>query len=168
MQGGDGLRPGWDEYFLRLAELVAERATCPRQHVGAVLVRERRILATGYNGAPRGLPHCTEVGCSLYGEHCTRAVHAELNALLQCARFGVAAEGATLYCTHTPCLECAKALVNAGVHEVVYRHPYADDRANVEALLREAGLVLRRGPEGDGAGAARGTGASGEGGARAE
>lgn len=123
---------------------MAERATCDRQHVGAVLVRERRILATGYNGAPRGLPHCTEVGCLLYGEHCTRAVHAELNALLQCARFGVAADGATLYCTHTPCVECAKALINAGVREVVYRRPYADDRADVEELFRAAGVLLRQ------------------------
>ncbi|MDI3317711.1 MAG: dCMP deaminase family protein [Bacillota bacterium] len=138
------MRPGWDEYFLSVAELVAERATCDRQHVGAVLVRERRILATGYNGAPRGLPHCTEVGCLLYGEHCTRAVHAELNALLQCARFGVAADGATLYCTHTPCVECAKALINAGVREVVYRRPYADDRADVEELFRAAGVLLRQ------------------------
>mgnify|MGYP001202327963 CR=1 FL=1 len=123
-------RPSWDEYFLQMAKLVATRATCPRRRVGAILVRDHRVLATGYNGAVSGAPHCDDVGCLIVvrdgRESCERAVHAELNAIIQCARNGVAAVGATMYCTDFPCVVCAKAMVQAGVRRVVYLSEYPD------------------------------------------
>lgn len=135
-------RPSWDEYFLQMATLVAGRSTCPRRHVGAVLVRDRRVVATGYNGSVRGAPHCDEVGCLLEGGHCRRTVHAELNALLQCAYHGVTSVGATLYTTDFPCLDCAKALIQAGVRSVVFRSDYPDRHA--AAVLDAAGLDVFR------------------------
>ena len=110
--------------------------------MGAVLVKDRRILATGYNGAPTGLPQCDEVGCEVYAGHCTRAVHAELNALLQCARFGVAAQGAVLYTSHAPCVDCAKSLVMAAISEVHYKQGYADNRGEPLLLLQGAGVAV--------------------------
>ncbi|EKP95456.1 deoxycytidylate deaminase [Thermaerobacter subterraneus] len=133
-------RPPWDAYFMELAEVVARRSTCPRRHVGAVLVRDRRILATGYNGAPPGFPHCTEAGCLMQDGHCVRTIHAEANAILQAALHGVTVKGSTLYTTATPCLHCAKLLIGAGVVRVVYRDWYPDPRA-VEFLER-AGIPL--------------------------
>lgn len=139
-------RPSWDEYFLQLAQLVATRATCPRRQVGAVLVRDHQILATGYNGAIRGAPHCTEVGCLLVKngerESCVRAVHAELNALLQCALNGVSSKGSTLYVTDYPCVHCAKALVQAGVVRVVYMKDYPDPHS--EEIFLSAGLQVEK------------------------
>ncbi len=137
-------RPDWNDYFLRMADLVAERSTCPRLHVGAVLVRETRVIATGYNGSVRGQPHCDDVGCLMVSGHCKRAVHAELNALLQCAAAGVPAEGATLFCTTFPCIDCAKALVQAGIRRVVYRHDYPDPHA--KAILSAGGVIVE-GPQ---------------------
>ena len=102
-------RPGWDEYFMEIARTVATRATCPRASVGAVLTREHRILTTGYNGAPRGVAHCLEVGCMIVDGHCLRATHAEANAIVQGALHGVALAGATAYCTHQPCVELLEA-----------------------------------------------------------
>ncbi len=142
-------RPSWDDYFLDMARLVATRATCPRRRVGAVLVRDRRVIATGYNGAVRGAPHCDEVGCLLVDGHCRRATHAELNALLYCAAYGVSSAGATLYCTDFPCVDCAKALVQAQVRHVVYLADYPDP--NSAAVLEAGGVTLRKaepGPEG--------------------
>lgn len=124
-----GGRPGWDAYFLAIASTVGSRSTCLRRRVGAVLVRDRRILATGYNGAPRGLPHCREVGCEMEHGHCVRAVHAEVNAVVQAALHGVSTEGATLYCTSQPCYACAKLIVNAGVVRVVDQEAYDDPRS---------------------------------------
>lgn len=134
------IRPDWKDYFLRMADLVAERSTCPRLHVGAVLVRETRVIATGYNGSVRGQPHCDDVGCLMVAGHCKRAVHAEWNALLQCAAAGVPAEGATLFCTAFPCIDCAKALVQAGILRVVYRHDYPDPHA--KAILLDGGVIV--------------------------
>ncbi len=111
------MRPGWDEYFMEIARTVATRATCPRAAVGCVLVREHRILTTGYNGAPRGVAHCTDVGCTVVNEHCVRATHAEANAVVQGALHGVSLQGATAYCTHQPCVNCSKLLISAGVVE---------------------------------------------------
>jgi len=144
-------RPSWDAYFLKIALDVAERATCLRRRVGAVLVRDKRILATGYNGAPRGVPHCAEVGClrreldvpSGQRHELCRGVHAEMNALLQCALHGVAAAGAVLYSTATPCSLCSKMLINAGVRRVVYLGDYPDDLGR--DLLEQAGVELVRG-----------------------
>ena len=128
-------RPSWDEYFLRITEQVAQRATCMRRHVGALLVMDKRILATGYNGSPSGLPHCDEVGCvrdqtnvpSGERQELCRGLHAEMNALLQCAEYGVRTNGATLYCTIYPCSLCAKMLINAGIKRVVVMGEYPDD-----------------------------------------
>lgn len=123
---------------MTLAAMVAQRSTCPRRQVGALLVRDRRILATGYNGSPPGLPHCTEEGCLLLDGHCQRTIHAEQNALVQCALHGVSSQGATLYCTASPCADCTRLLLGAGVQRVVYRDAYPDGLADL--FWSQAGL----------------------------
>lgn len=133
-------RPTWDEYFMEIARSVATRATCPRASVGAVLTRDRRILTTGYNGAPRRVGHCTEVGCLMVDGHCLRATHAEANAIVQGALHGVSLEAATAYCTHQPCAACSKLLISAGVRRIVYADAYPD--AVSQTLLAEAGVEL--------------------------
>lgn len=141
-------RPSWDEYFLRITKEVAERSTCMRRKVGAILVRDKRILATGYNGAPRGLRHCCEVGCireqqnvpSGERHELCRGLHAEQNAFLQAASFGVSSEGSTLYATVYPCSLCAKMAINAGVKRVVTRGDYPDKLA--KEILVEGGVVV--------------------------
>jgi len=125
---------------MEVARTVATRATCPRASVGAVLVREHRILTTGYNGAPRHVAHCTEAGCEMVGGHCVRSTHAEANAVVQGALHGVGLEGATAYCTHQPCVHCAKLLISAGIVKIVYGEPYLDQFA--QQLLAEAGVAL--------------------------
>lgn len=127
-------RPSWDTYFIEIAHLVSTRATCPRRAVGAVIVRDKRIVATGYNGAPAGLPHCPPdgekndwpKGCMISG-HCSRSLHAEQNCLLQAAKIGVACDGTTIYVTCQPCNTCAKMIINAGVARVIYEGEYPDD-----------------------------------------
>jgi dCMP deaminase len=146
-------RPSWDEYFMELAEVVAKRSTCLRRNVGAVVVKDKRVLATGYNGAPSGLAHCTETGCLREklsipsGERVEmcRGLHAEQNALVQAARYGIALEGAVLYCTNQPCITCAKMLINAGIAKVVYRNPYPDQLAR--DLLSESKVVAEQFPK---------------------
>ena len=139
-------RPSLDEYFMEIASVVATRSTCLRHHVGAVLVREKRILSTGYNGAPTGISHCFEVGCrrenveSGYRHELCRAVHAEQNAIIQAAIHGVSTSGATLYCTHQPCILCAKIIINSQIRRVVYGNPYPDDEAL--RFLEEAGVEV--------------------------
>ncbi|HEY8449062.1 MAG TPA: cytidine/deoxycytidylate deaminase family protein [Bacillota bacterium] len=135
-------RPSWDEYFMELADVVARRSTCPRRAVGAVLVRDRRILATGYNGSPPGFPHCTDEGCLLVDGHCVRTIHAEMNAVVQAALHGVSLRGATLYCTSFPCLHCTKVLIGGGVTQVVYRDDYDDELS--WRFLQAAGVAVRR------------------------
>jgi len=138
-------RPSWDDYFLKMAMLVAERSTCLRHHMGAVLVRDRRVLATGYNGAAKGLKDCLELGClreeqgieSGTRHEVCRAIHAEQNAIIQASLHGVSTAGATMYCTHSPCLICAKMIVNAGIERVVSFNEYSD--TNTTDLFREAG-----------------------------
>ena len=128
-------RPSWDAYFILIAADVARRSTCLRRHVGAILVVERRLLATGYNGAPSGVPHCCEVGClrdemnvpSGQRHELCRGLHAEQNAIIQAAKHGVRIDGATLYTTHHPCSICAKMAINAGVVRIVCREDYPDD-----------------------------------------
>lgn len=142
-------RPSWDTYFMEIAQLVKTRATCPRRSVGAVIVRDKRILATGYNGAPRGLAHCPQggpdhdwpQGCMRAG-HCIRALHAEQNAILQAAMIGVACEGSTIYVTCQPCHNCAKMIINAGIVKLIFEGDYPDDFA-IE-LFRESGLEVNR------------------------
>lgn len=123
-----------------VARTVATRATCPRASVGAVLVRDHRILTTGYNGAPSRVAHCTEVGCEMIGDHCVRAVHAEANAIVQGALHGVSLDGSSAYTTHQPCVHCAKLMISAGVRRIVYATPYPDPFA--QRLLGEAGVAL--------------------------
>lgn len=141
-------RPSWDDYFLELADMVAKRSTCLRRRVGAVLVKDERIIATGYNGAPQGLSHCYEAGClrevrgipSGHRYELCRGVHAEQNALINAARYGVSTLDSVLYCTNQPCILCARMLINAGVKKVVHRGGF-DDPLAVQ-FLREAGVEL--------------------------
>lgn len=142
-------RPSWDEYFMGVTEQVAGRSTCLRRQTGAVLVKDRRILATGYNGTPAGLRHCDEVGClrehrsvasGSHHELC-RGIHAEQNAVIQAAKHGIAIDGSTVYATHQPCVLCAKILVNAGVVGIVFRDAYPDPLS--EEILAEAGIESR-------------------------
>src|SRR5271157_3575385 len=141
-------RPDLDEYFMKIASVVAKRSTCLRNQVGALFVKNKRLLTTGYNGAPAGIQHCDEVGCAREGvasgtrhELC-RAVHAEQNAIIQAALHGVSIEGATLYCTHQPCILCAKMLINAKIYRVVYSQSYPDDTAL--RFLSQAGVEVTR------------------------
>ena len=122
-------RPSWDEYFLKLAMLASERATCPRMHVGCVLVKDKFVLATGYNGSLPGQPHCDEVGCLIVDNHCVRTNHAEINALVQATTHGVNIKGATAYITNMSCTTCAKALIAAGIKRVVVFSDYHDTLA---------------------------------------
>jgi dCMP deaminase len=137
-------RPSWDDYFINIAFTVAERSTCDRAHVGAVIVRDRRILTTGYNGAPAGLPHCDEVGHLLVDGHCVRTLHAEQNAIIQAALHGVNIAGSTIYVTHQPCLTCAKMIINAGIRRVVYAGNYPDE--NSRQFFQEAAIALEHLP----------------------
>ena len=129
MRKGKSNRPSWDEYFLKLAMLVSERATCPRMHCECVLVREKRILSTGYNGSIPGDQHCEDAGCMVVDNHCVRTVHAEMNAILQCSIHGISTIGAAAYITNMSCTNCAKALIGAGIKEVVIFSEYHDTLA---------------------------------------
>lgn len=142
-------RLSWDEYFMQMAELTAKRSTCLRRHVGAVIVKDRHIIATGYNGAPRGLSHCGERGGCLRQKmqipsgqrhELCRALHAEQNAIIQAATLGQSIEGGTIYITHQPCVICAKMIINAGLSSIVVREGYPDDLA--KEILDEAGLEI--------------------------
>ncbi|HJJ00345.1 MAG: cytidine deaminase [Coriobacteriia bacterium] len=143
-------RPSWDEYFMDITKRVATRSTCLRRAVGAILVHDKRIIASGYNGGPTGLAHCLDIGClreklgipSGQQHELCRGIHAEQNAIIQAARYGVSIEGATLYCTTQPCTQCTKMLINAGITEIVYAEGYPDDLAR--ELLDESGIVVRR------------------------
>ncbi|TGE34121.1 dCMP deaminase family protein [Desulfosporosinus sp. Sb-LF] len=143
-----GKRPSWDSYFMQMAQVVAGRSTCLRRQVGAVMVKDRQILSTGYNGSPSGLLHCEEIGClrqnlnvpSGERHEICRAVHAEQNALVQAAKHGVSIIGADIYTTHQPCVLCTKLLINVGIKRVIYTHSYPDQFAL--AMAQEAGLVL--------------------------
>ncbi len=133
-------RPGIDEYFIEIAKVVAKRATCPRLNVGAVLVRDKMIISTGYNGSAKGLPHCIDEGCKMYKGHCVRAVHAEANAVAQAAYNGVETHDSTLYITHFPCQACLKILINSGVTRIVYaeRYEHKDSKhAEANAITQE-------------------------------
>ncbi|MBU0615405.1 MAG: dCMP deaminase family protein [Nanoarchaeota archaeon] len=140
------MRPSWDEYFMKIAYLVAERSTCLRHHVGAVIVRDKRILTTGYNGAPKGCKDCHELGClrdannipSGERHEICRATHAEQNAIIQAGLHGVNIERADIYCTHSPCVLCAKMLINAGVKRFITSGSYPDSAAL--EYLKEAGI----------------------------
>jgi len=126
-------RPSWDQYFMTITRQVAERSTCTRAKVGAVIVRDKNILATGYNGSPAGLPHCLDVGCLVYRsttpsgeveENCFRTIHAEINAIAQAAKNGTSIRDADIYLTHTPCIHCLKVLINTGIRRIYYEREY--------------------------------------------
>ena len=142
-------RPSWDEYFMTLAEEVSTRTTCLRRAVGAVIVKDRRILATGYNGVPSGISHCAEVGClreklgvpSGQKHELCRGLHAEQNAIIQAAKYGINIDGASIYINTQPCVVCAKMLINAGIQEIVYANPYPDELAM--SMLEESGIKMR-------------------------
>jgi len=143
-------RPSWDDYFKKITEEVKTRSTCLRRQVGAIIVQNKRILATGYNGAPSGLKHCLEVGClreklripSGERQELCRGLHAEQNAIIQAAQHGVSISGATIYTTNKPCVSCTKMIINAGIKEIVYLEEYKDDLA--DELLREADIFVRK------------------------
>ena len=140
----------WDEYFMRIATLVAERSTCLRNHVGAIIVKDRHILATGYNGAPRGVPHCDETGClreklnvpSGERHELCRGIHAEQNAIIQAAAFGVSIAGSIIYSTHHPCVVCSKMIINARIERIVIEGDYPDPLAR--EMLKEAKVEVVR------------------------
>jgi len=138
-------RPSWDEYFMQIAKDAATRATCDRKHIGAVIVRDKAILSTGYNGAPRGLPHCDDAGHELVEGHCVRTVHAEANAIAQAAKNGVPIDGATLYTSASPCYDCFKLLINSGIVRVVYGEFYMsryEASKRVLTLAKKAGIKM--------------------------
>ena len=142
-------RMTWDEYFMEMAKLAAKRSTCLRRQVGAVIVQDKHVLSTGYNGAPKGIAHCSEIGGCYREQHnipsgerheLCRALHAEQNAIIQAANYGQSIEGATIYITHQPCVICAKMIINAGIDRIVVDEGYPDEMA-VE-ILDEAGLRI--------------------------
>jgi len=143
-------RPSWDEYFMEITKLVATRSTCLRRQVGAILVKDKKILTTGYNGAPSQLPHCLDRGClreqmgipSGERHELCRGLHAEQNAIIQAAYHGVNIQGATLYCTNHPCIICTKMIINAGIKRVVYLDGYPDPLA--EEMLKESHIKVER------------------------
>ncbi len=141
-------RPSWDTYFMNITSLVAQRSTCTRRAVGAIIVKDKRILTTGYNGAPSGIRHCLEVGClretmnvpSGERHELCRGIHAEQNAIIQAAYHGVSVKGAMLYCTNLPCSICAKMIINAGINNICYQTGYADVMS--EEMFEEAGVEV--------------------------
>jgi len=141
-QGKEVVRPraSWDEYFMQIAQVVASRSTCPRKYVGAVIVRDRTILSTGYNGSIRGMPHCSDVGHMMEAGHCVATIHAEGNAIIQAAKNGVMIDGATVYVTASPCWICFKQLANAGIKRICYNEFYRDER--IFGVAEKLGIAL--------------------------
>ena len=152
-------RPSCYEYFMGMTDLVAKRGTCTRKKLGAVLVKDKRVIATGYNGSPSGQPHCDDVGCfvvpttqkiegkEITRDHCIRTIHAELNAILQCALHGIETKDATLYVMYNPCYYCAKAIIEAGIKRVVFKEDYYhNDGLDHKAIdmMRESGLIVEK------------------------
>jgi len=143
-------RPSYDEYFMEMAHVVAKRSTCLRRAVGAILVKDKHILSTGYNGAPKGLKHCSEVGClreklnvpSGERHELCRGLHAEQNVIIQAAVFGISIKDSVLYCTSTPCVVCVKMLINAGVREIVFAGDYPDELA--KKMLNESNIKIKK------------------------
>lgn len=143
------VRPSWDEYFMDIVELIKTRSTCLRRQVGALIVKDKRILATGYNGAPTGCSHCLEAGCmreklgipSGQRHELCRAIHAEQNAIVQAANSGTSVKGGILYVTHQPCVLCAKMAINAGIKKIIFKGEYPDELSM--SMLKEAGIDVQ-------------------------
>ena len=136
-------RISWDEYFMAQSNLLSLRSTCSRLSVGATIVKDKRIVSGGYNGSIKGDEHCIDVGCKVVEGHCVRTIHAEINAILQCSKFGVGTEGATIYVTHFPCLNCTKSIIQAGIKEICYANDYRNNEYARE-LLEKSGVVVRK------------------------
>jgi len=132
----------WDAYFMQIAVQVATRSTCDRKHVGAVIVRDKTILSTGYNGSVRGMPHCDDVGHMMEDTHCIATVHAEANAIIQAAKNGTAIDGADIYVTASPCWNCFKLIANSGIRRIFYLEFYRDER--VLSVAAQAGIEMRQ------------------------
>jgi len=135
-------RVPWDEYFMQIAVQVSTRSTCDRKHVGAVIVRDKTILSTGYNGSVRGMPHCDDVGHMMENTHCIATVHAEANAIIQAAKNGTAIDGADIYVTASPCWNCFKLIANSGIRRIFYLEFYRDE--NVLTVAKQAGIEMRQ------------------------
>ena len=135
-------RASWDEYFMNIAQQAATRSTCDRKHVGAVIVRDKTVLSTGYNGSIRGLPHCDDVGHMMENDHCVATVHAEANAIIQAARNGTAIDGADIYITASPCWNCFKLIANSGIKRIFYLEFYRDGK--ILSVAHEAGIELQQ------------------------
>ncbi|MGO5434766.1 ComE operon protein 2 [Enterococcus cecorum] len=133
----------WNQYFMAQAVLLSLRSTCTRLEVGATLVKDRRIIAGGYNGAVSGDNHCIDHGCYVVDGHCIRTIHAEMNALLQCAKLGISTDGAEIYVTHFPCLHCTKAILQAGIKKIYYLHDYHNDPYAIE-LIQKLGVGIQQ------------------------
>ena len=136
-------RISWDEYFMAQSHLLSLRSTCSRLSVGATIVKDKRIVSGGYNGSIKGDEHCIDVGCKVVEGHCVRTIHAEINAILQCSKFGVGTEGAKIYVTHFPCLNCTKSIIQAGIKEICYANDYRNNEYARE-LLEKSGVVVRK------------------------
>lgn len=134
-------RISWDQFFMAQCHLLAVRSTCTRLAVGASIVRDNRIIAGGYNGSISGGDHCIDHGCYVVGNHCVRTIHAEMNALLQCAKYGIPVAGSTLYVTHFPCLQCTKAIIQAGIRQVRYAKDYRNDEYALQ-LFEQSGITV--------------------------
>lgn len=147
---GEDNRPSWETYFMNITALVAKRSTCTRRSVGSVIVKDKRILSTGYNGAPTGIRHCIETGClreklkvaSGERHELCRGIHAEQNAIIQAAYHGVSIKDATVFCTNLPCSICAKMIINAGIKEICFQSGYADSMS--EEMFKEANITVRK------------------------
>ena len=136
-------RISWDEYFMAQSHLLSLRSTCSRLSVGATIVKDKRIVSGGYNGSIKGDEHCIDVGCKVVEGHCVRTIHAEINAILQCSKFGVGTEGATIYVTHFPCLNCTKSIIQVGIKEICYANDYRNNEYARE-LLEKSGIIVRK------------------------
>lgn len=135
------IRPDWDHYFMAMAEVASARSTCPRAKVGAVLVRDHQILVSGYNGAIHNADHCLDAGCYIKNDHCMRAVHAEMNAIVNCAKQGDSIDRATLYVTHFPCIRCMPLVLQAGIKRICYIYNYNNDEFCYD-LVKQSGCEL--------------------------
>jgi dCMP deaminase len=141
-KSGGKTRVSWDEYFMNIAIQAATRSTCDRKHVGAVIVRDKTILSTGYNGSIRGLPHCDDIGHMMVNDHCVATVHAEANAIIQAAKHGTMINGADIYVTASPCWDCFKLIANSGIRRIFYHEFYRDER--IIKIARQAGIELKQ------------------------
>jgi dCMP deaminase len=138
-------RVPWDVYFMNIANVVASRSTCQRKYVGSVVVRDKTILSTGYNGSIRGMPHCTEAGHMMENDHCVATIHAEANAIIQAAKNGVMIDGATIYVTASPCWNCFKMIANSGIRRICYGEFYRDER--IFEVAQKLGIELHHIPK---------------------